>query len=140
MRSSRRSLTTVSIRARRSCWSRPREGEFTIRPEDIEATLEKHGEEIALVLIAGVNFFTGQLFDIEKITSTAQKRGCAVGIDLAHAAGNVPLALHDWNVDFAVWCSYKYLNSGPWRGRRSICARAARDESRAAAPGRLVGQ
>jgi len=65
------------------------------------------------VWIAGVNFFTGQLFDISTITAAAQKRGITVGIDLAHAIGNVPLALHDWNVDFAVWCSYKYLNAGP---------------------------
>lgn len=93
--------------------ARAREGEFAIRQEDIEEVIEKHGDEIALVLFAGVNFFTGQLFDIARITSMAQKRGCIVGIDLAHAAGNVPLALHDWNVDFAVWCSYKYLNSGP---------------------------
>ncbi|MEP6777234.1 MAG: kynureninase [Chthoniobacterales bacterium] len=93
--------------------ARPRKGEFTIRQDEIEAMLEKHGDQIALVLIAGVNFFTGQLFDIERITAAAQKRGIAVGIDLAHAIGNVPLALHDWNVDFAVWCSYKYLNSGP---------------------------
>src|SRR5438477_10225213 len=93
--------------------ARPREGEFTVRHDDIEAALDKDGEQIAVVLIAGVNFFTGQLFDIEKITSAAQKRGITVGIDLAHAIGNVPLALHDWNVDFAVWCSYKYLNAGP---------------------------
>jgi kynureninase len=93
--------------------ARPREGQFTVRQDDIEAALDKHGDQIALVLIAGVNFFTGQLFDIEKITSLAQKRGSTVGFDLAHAAGNVPLALHDWNVDFAVWCSYKYLNAGP---------------------------
>ncbi len=93
--------------------ARPRKGEFTIRQDDIEAALENDGDQIALVLIAGVNFFTGQLFDIERITAAAQKRGIAVGIDLAHAIGNVPLALHDWNVDFAVWCSYKYLNSGP---------------------------
>ncbi len=93
--------------------ARPREGEHALREEDIEASIERNGDEIALVLFAGVNFFTGQLFDIAKITAAAQKRGCTVGIDLAHAAGNVPLALHDWNVDFAVWCSYKYLNSGP---------------------------
>src|ERR1700682_2881118 len=93
--------------------ARPREGEFTVRQDDIEALLEKQGDQIALVLIAGVNFFTGQLFDIEEITALAQQRGCIVGIDLAHAVGNVALALHDWNVDFAVWCSYKYLNAGP---------------------------
>jgi kynureninase len=93
--------------------ARPREGEFAIRQDDIEAVLEKQGDQIALVLFAGVNFFTGQLFDIEKITAAAQKRGITIGVDLAHAIGNVPLAMHDWNVDFAVWCSYKYLNSGP---------------------------
>jgi len=93
--------------------ARPREGEFTVRQDDIEAVLEKNGDQMAVVLIAGVNFFTGQLFDIPRITAAAQKRGIAVGIDLAHAIGNVPLTLHDWNVDFAVWCSYKYLNAGP---------------------------
>jgi kynureninase len=93
--------------------ARPREGEFTVRQDDIESVLEKQGHEIAVVFMAGVNFFTGQLFDIEKIAASAQRRGCIVGIDLAHAIGNVPLALHDWNVDFAVWCSYKYLNAGP---------------------------
>ena len=93
--------------------ARPRDGELTVRQEEIEAALEKHGEEIAVVILAGVNFFTGQLFDMAKITAAAQQRGCTVGIDLAHAVGNVPLALHDWNVDFAVWCSYKYLNAGP---------------------------
>ena len=92
---------------------RPRAGEFTVRQEDIEATLKKQGDQIALVLIGGVNFFTGQLFDVPRITSAAQERGITVGIDLAHAIGNVPLALHNWNVDFAVWCSYKYLNAGP---------------------------
>lgn len=93
--------------------ARPHEGEFTVRQDDIDAVLEKDGNEIALVLFAGVNFFTGQLFNIEKITAAARRRGCMIGIDLAHAIGNVPLAMHDWNVDFAVWCSYKYLNSGP---------------------------
>jgi len=88
-------------------------GEHVIREEKIEALLEKEGDQIALVLFGGVNFFTGQLFKIAKLTAAAHARGCLVGIDLAHAAGNVPLALHDWNVDFAVWCSYKYLNSGP---------------------------
>ncbi len=93
--------------------ARPRQGEFTVRPETIQRLLDQHGDEIALVLLAGVNFFTGQLFDIQTVTAEAQKRGITVGIDLAHAVGNVPLALHDWKVDFAVWCSYKYLNSGP---------------------------
>jgi kynureninase len=93
--------------------ARPRAGEETIREEDIEKLLEKEGQQIALVLFAGVNFFTGQLFNLARITALAQQQGCVVGIDLAHAAGNVPLHLHDWNVDFAVWCSYKYLNSGP---------------------------
>jgi kynureninase len=93
--------------------ARPRDGEFTVRQEEIEALLEKQRDEIALVLLGGVNFFTGQLFDIEKVTTAAHKRGCIVGIDLAHAIGNVPVALHNWNVDFAAWCSYKYLNAGP---------------------------
>ncbi|PYI82486.1 MAG: hypothetical protein DMF09_14295, partial [Verrucomicrobia bacterium] len=73
----------------------------------------KHADHLALVMFAGVNFFTGQLFDIAEITAAAHKRGIIVGFDLAHAIGNVPLLLHDWNVDFAVWCSYKYLNAGP---------------------------
>jgi kynureninase len=87
-------------------------GAFFTHKEDIESALDKHGEQIALVLIAGVNFFTGQAFDIAKIAAAAQKQGCIIGVDLAHAIGNVPLALHEWNVDFAVWCSYKYLNAG----------------------------
>jgi kynureninase len=93
--------------------ARPREGEATICQEDIEVILDREGDEIALVLFAGVNFFTGQLFDIAAITAAAQRKGCVVGIDLAHAAGNVPLQLHEWQVDFAAWCSYKYLNAGP---------------------------
>jgi kynureninase len=92
---------------------RPREGEHTLRTDDIEAVLEARGREIALVWLSGVNFFTGQWFDLPRIALAARKQGCMVGYDLAHAAGNVPLRLHDWQVDFAVWCSYKYLNSGP---------------------------
>ncbi len=93
--------------------ARPRKGEFTVQTEEIVDLIEKHGDQLAVVLIGAVNFFTGQWFDIPKITAAAQKRGIVVGFDLAHAIGNVPLALHDWNVDFAVWCSYKYLNGGP---------------------------
>jgi kynureninase len=92
---------------------RPRAGEFIVRREDIEATLDQHSEQLAVVMIGAVNFFTGQLFDLAGITAAAQRRGIIVGFDLAHAVGNVPVALHDWNVDFAVWCSYKYLNAGP---------------------------
>lgn len=91
----------------------PRKGEMTVQTEDILDLMQKHAAELAVVLIGGVNFFTGQLFDIPTITSAAQKHGITVGVDLAHAIGNVPLSLHDWNVDFAVWCSYKYLNAGP---------------------------
>src|SRR5207253_1065484 len=91
----------------------PRKGEFTVRTEDIVDLIEKNADQLAVVMIAGVNFFTGQFFDIPAITQAAQKHGITVGIDLAHAAGNVPLSLHDWKVDFAVWCSYKYLNAGP---------------------------
>ena len=93
--------------------ARPRKGEFTVRTEETVDLIEKHADQLAVMMIGGVNFFTGQLFDIEKITAAAQKRGIIVGFDLAHAIGNVPLALHDWNIDFAVWCSYKYLNAGP---------------------------
>ena len=93
--------------------ARPREGEFTIRTEDILDLIEKQADQIAVVMFSGINFFTGQLFDIEKIAAAARRHGILAGFDLAHAIGNVPLSLHDWNVDFAVWCSYKYLNAGP---------------------------
>jgi kynureninase len=91
----------------------PRNGEHTIRTEDILATIEKYKDETALVLFSGINYYTGQLFDISAITQAAHKAGAIAGFDLAHAAGNVDLQLHEWNVDFACWCSYKYLNSGP---------------------------
>ncbi len=93
--------------------ARPRKGEAIISTEDILDLIKKHADQLAVVMFGGVNFFTGQLFDIEKITAAAQTHGIIAGFDLAHAIGNVPLSLHDWNVDFAVWCSYKYLNAGP---------------------------
>lgn len=92
---------------------KPREGEHTIRTEDAEAFLAREGKSIAMVLLAGVNFVTGQFMDIARITKAAHAAGCVIGWDCAHAAGNIDLKLHDWNADFAAWCSYKYLNSGP---------------------------
>ncbi|MBS1651726.1 MAG: kynureninase [Bacteroidetes bacterium] len=91
----------------------PRSGEYAIREEDILAAIEKHKNELSLVMIGGVNYFTGQVFDIKKITAASHAAGAIAGFDLAHAAGNIDLKLHEWNVDFAAWCSYKYLNSGP---------------------------
>ena len=91
----------------------PREGETTLRTADVIESIEKNSETLALVLIGAVNFFTGQFFDIPAIATAARKHGITIGVDFAHAVGNVPLALHDWNIDFAVWCSYKYLNAGP---------------------------
>jgi kynureninase len=91
----------------------PRCGEYTLRDEDILATIDKHKNELALVLIGGVNYYTGQLFNMEAIAAKAHAAGAYCGFDLAHAIGNVPLQLNKWQVDFAAWCSYKYLNSGP---------------------------
>lgn len=92
---------------------RPRPGEETLRTEDILDHLDAEGDRVALVLLGGVNYLTGELLDIPAITRAGRAAGAVVGWDLAHAAGNVPLRLHDWDVDFAAWCTYKYLNSGP---------------------------
>jgi kynureninase len=91
----------------------PREGEFTIRTEDILKVIEDNKDSVSLVLFGGVNYYTGQVFDMKTITRAAHDAGAYAGFDLAHAIGNVQLELHDWDVDFACWCSYKYLNSGP---------------------------
>ena len=92
---------------------KPRAGEHTIRNEDLLQMIVQHKEELALVLLGGINYYSGQVFDMQTITQLAQQAGAKVGFDLAHAAGNIELHLHDWHVDFACWCSYKYLNSGP---------------------------
>ena len=91
----------------------PREGEHCIREEDIISCIQEVGDELALVLWGGVNYYTGQVFDMSNITKEAKSVGAFVGFDLAHGVGNIALNLHDWQVDFACWCSYKYLNSGP---------------------------
>ncbi len=91
----------------------PRVGEYIVRDEDIIAAIKENANSLALVCMSGLHYYTGQYFDIERITKAAHEAGALVGFDLAHAIGNVPLQLHNWQVDFAVWCSYKYLNSGP---------------------------
>lgn len=92
---------------------KPRPGEHRIRTEDVLELIDKNKESLALVLIGGVNYYSGEVFDMQTITAAAHKAGVLAGFDLAHAAGNIRLSLHDWKVDFACWCSYKYLNSGP---------------------------
>lgn len=92
---------------------RPRQGEYALRTEDILHVIETQGADIAMSMLGGVNYYTGQWFDMKTITTAAQEQGIRVGWDLAHAVGNVPLQLHAWDIDFAVWCNYKYLNGGP---------------------------
>lgn len=109
---------------------KPQEGESIIRMDDIYDIIDKEGDKIALIMIAGVNYYSGQLFDLKGITEAGHRKGCIVGFDLAHAMGNIPLKLHDWDVDFAVWCNYKYMNGGPGAiGGAFINSRHVQDNS-----------
>jgi kynureninase len=106
----------------------PRPGESTLRTEDVEARIAEEGSQLALVWLPGLQYLTGQRLDIERITAAGAAARSVVGWDLAHAAGNVPLRLHDWGVDFAVWCTYKYMNAGPGSiGQAFVHERWARD-------------
>ncbi|MHB1920711.1 MAG: kynureninase [Chitinophagaceae bacterium] len=107
----------------------PGEGSWTLRKEDILEAIQRQGNHLALVLLGGVQYFSGQVLDLKEITHVAHQAGAMVGFDLAHGVGNIPLNLHDWGVDFAVWCSYKYLNGGPGAvGGAFIHERYARDQ------------
>ena len=116
-----------------------REGETTVRTEDIEAMIAERGEEIAVVMFSGIQYYTGQLFQMGRITKAAHAAGCKVGFDLAHAVGNAPLHLHDWGCDFACWCTYKYLNSGPGCIGGAFVHERHKDTPQEELPGRLVG-
>ncbi|KAG8465908.1 hypothetical protein KFE25_005478 [Diacronema lutheri] len=121
---------------------RPRDGRDTLETADVLAYIAERGHEVALFLLAGVQYYSGQLFEIGPITAAARAQGCAVGWDLAHAVGNVPLRLHEWGVDFAAWCSYKYLNAGPGAiGGAFVHSRHCAPDvaSSARAPRRLAG-
>ena len=122
MRSRRRSAITVSIRATALLEIGPRAGEDVIRTDDVCELIEREAGALATVMLPGVQYLTGQRFDLATITRCAQRFGCAVGFDLAHSIGNVPLELHDWNVDFAVWCSLQVSQLGPRSDRRRLRA------------------
>ena len=130
----------ATIPPRRWSKSRRARAKSCCAPRTSRRASPREGEALALVLWPGVQYRTGQCFELADITRSAQRAGARVGFDLAHAIGNLPLALHDSNADFAAWCSYKYLNGGPGRHRRRLRARAPRPRRNAAAPRGLVGQ